>query len=324
VNKLVVILFVFSFFSPVHAQYDFEAKEKDRMAKAKVKTQTEWTYEYVDGKPSAEGYKSSVRKYNTKGNVTETVNYNKEGKVISVIVYQYDNKENRVNLERFQGNKEKLLYSQKIVYDTKGNKTREYGFDGATTYNNTYQYNSEGKLTNILYTLDNAPVEKRELSHSGNKTKIQIFGAGNVSTYVQVNTYNDNGLLVEEVKTSVGSGKVIHTLGFTYNSYGDLSEEVRKREGDVLDYKKTYAYNSANQPIKEETISVDGTSYISHEYKYNNSGDLIFESWKKNNRSKEASTKKITYDTKGIYAEMEYYYASYALYSLYKYEYEFY
>ncbi len=323
VKRSIVMLLVFACLSPLNAQYDFDAIKKDRMAKAKVKTQTQWTHEYVDGKPSAKGYKSSVTKYNTKGSILEVTNFNEDGKVILLVVYQYDSKDNRINFEQYQGNREKLQYSQKTMYDAKGNKIKESGFDGATLYNNDYKYNSAGKLVEITYMVENALVEKRKLSYSGNKTEIQIFDASNNLTFKQENTYNAKGSLVSEVKTG-GSGNVVHTLDFQYNPAGGLFEETKKRGGDKLEYQKLYYYDNANRPVKEESVNLDGTKYVSHEYQYNNLGDLIFESWKKNNRAKESSSKKLTYDSKGLYTDEECYFATYKFYSLYKYTYEFY
>ncbi|MDR1153746.1 MAG: hypothetical protein LBL04_03470 [Bacteroidales bacterium] len=323
VKSFVILLSVFAWLTPVMAQYDFEAMERDRMAKARVKVQTQWTHDFVDGKPSAKGYKSSVTKFNTKGNITEVTNYNEDGKVISLIIYQYDSRDNKVNFERYQGNREKLQYSQKVVYDAKSNKTKEYGYDGATVYSNTYQYDTNGKLSEIAYTVDNVLVEKRKLKYSGNKTEIMIYDPNNNLTFKQENSYNDKGLLVAEIKSG-GKGNVVHTLDLQYNTSGDLTEEVKKRAGDKLDYQKLYYYDKENRPIKEETVNLNDTKFVSHEYQYNNLGDLILETWKKNEKTNESSSKKITYDSKGLYTEMECYFATYKLSSLYKYTHEFY
>jgi len=318
-----IILLAFVWLRPVEAQYDFDAVERERMAKAKVKTRTQWTYEYVNGKPSAKGHKSQVTKYNTKGNITEIINYNEAGKIISVDVYQYDSRDNRISYERYQGNREKLQNSQKTQYDANGKKIREYGYDGATSYNNTFQYNTDGKLSEIVYTSDNTIIEKRKLSYRGNKTDIQIYDSSNKLTHRQENTYNDNGLLLTEVKIG-GQGNVIHTLDMQYNNVGDLMEEIRKRANDMLDYQKNYQYDRENRPIKEETINLDGTKFVSREYEYNQLGDLISTIWKKTDRAKEYNSKKITYNAKRLVTEEDCYFATYNLNSLYKYEYEFY
>ena len=323
-TKYFVILFsVIACLHSVNAQYDFDAVERERMAKAKVKTQTQWTYDYVNGKLSVKGYKSCVTKYNVKGNITEVINFNESGEIISLTIYQYDSRDNRVNWERYQGNRNSLLYSQKIQYDVRGNKVREYGYDGATIYNNTYVYGADGKLSEITYTLENLVVEKRTLKATGNKTEIMVYDPANKLVFRQENTYNNSGFLISEIKTG-GTGNVLHSLDMQYNNIGGLMEETRKRADDKLDYRKLYHYNNDNRPVKEETVNLDGTKYISHEYQYNNTGDLISESWKKNNRTKESSTKKLIYDSKGLYTEVECYFASYKLHSLYKYTYEFY
>lgn len=323
VKYFFILLFMFAWLNPAKAQYDSDAKERERMAAAKVKTKTQWTYDYVDGKPSNKGYKSAVSKYNVKGSITEIANYNEEGKIISIVLYQYDNRNNRVKYEQYQGNRDKLQYSQKIVYDAKGNKTKEYGYDGVTMYSNTYQYNASGKLSEIAYTVDNALIEKRKLSSIGNKTDIQIFDPSNKLTYRQENTYNDQGLLITEIKTG-GQGNVVHTLDLQYNTVGDLMEEVKKRADEKLDYQKSYYYDSENRPVKEETINLDGTKFVSHEYQYNHQGDLVVETWKKTDTAKEYSSRKITYNSKGLYMEEECYFATFRFNSLYKYTYEFY
>jgi len=318
-----ILFLVFTWINPVVAQYDFDAKEKERMSKAKVKVQTQWTHEYVDGKPSAKGYKSSVTKYDTRGNITEVTNFNEKGEIISVVVHQYDNRDNKVNFEQYQDNRKKLQYSRKIAYDAKGNKIREYGFDGASGYNNTCKYDENGKLSEINYTIENVLVEKRIFIYSGNKTEISIYDSNNSLTFKQENTYNDKSFLVSEIKTG-GKGNLVHSLNLQYNNAGNLTEEAKTLTDNKIDYQKIYQYDSENRLVKVETVNLDGTRFVSNEYQYNSQGDLVLESWKKTERAKEPSTKKYIYDAKGIYTEMDCYYASYPLKSLYKYTYEFY
>ena len=319
----VILLLSFVWLNPLKAQYDFDEKERVRMATAKVRTQTEWTHEYVNDRPSQKGHMSKVTKFNVKGLITEITNYDEKGEIISLIIYQYDNRDNRVNFERYQGNRKKLEYSQKTVFDARGNKVREYGFDGNTAYNNTFQYDAEGKLSEIVYNVDNAVVERRRFKTTGNKTEITVFDATNKLLFKQDNTYNSKGLLVSEVRTG-GAGAVMHTLNMQYNNIGDLTEEVRKRADDKLDYQKIYQYDNQNRPVKEETVNLDGSRFVSREYQFNNVGDLMLESWRKTERAREPSTKKFTYDAKGLYTEIESYFATYQLKSLYKYVYEFY
>ena len=323
VKSVVILFLVFAWINPVVAQNDFDAKEKERMSKAKVKVQTEWTHEYMNGKPSAKGYKSSVTKYDTRGNVIEVTNFNGKGEIISVIVHQYDNRDNKVNFEQYQDNRKKLQQSRKITYDAKGNKIREYGFDGVTGYSNTFKYEENGKLSEINYTVENVLVERRIFKYSGNQTEISIFDPNNNLTFKQENTFNDKGLLVSEIKTG-GKGNLVHSLNLQYNNAGNLTEEAKTLTDNRVDYQKIYHYDSENRLVKIETVNLDGTKFVSNEYQYNDQGDLALEIWKKTERAKEPSTKKYIYDAKGIYTEADCFYASYPLKSLYKYTYEFY
>lgn len=323
-KRLIAVILAFVCFCPAKAQYDFDTVEKIAMAKAKVKTQTEWTYEFVGGKPSDKGYKSGVKKYNVHGSVVEKISYNAEGAVMSMWIYQYDSSDRPISEERYQGNREKLQYSQKITYDAKGNKISELGFDGVSAYNNTFTYDaSKSKLTAIKYILGNTVVERRTLGYEGDKTIIQVFDASNKLTFQQENTHNAKNLLVSEIRKN-STNAIVYTLDMRYNSSGMLLEETKKRAGEKMEYQTLYSYDNVNRPVKEESVGLDGIKYVSHEYGYNNAGQLTEEIWKKNSKAKEPSTKKITYNAKGIYSEVEVYFASYKLYSLYKYMYEFY
>ncbi|MDR1667395.1 MAG: hypothetical protein LBS03_06880 [Bacteroidales bacterium] len=316
----IAVLLMFVGMGIAKAQYDLKVAERERMAKAGVKTQTEFTHDYKDGQPSEQGYKSSVKQFDAKGNITETVNYDAAGKVISTAVYQYDNKNRQVNYERYQGNREKLQYSQKIVYGADDNKTREYGFDGVASYSNAYIYDNSGKLVEIQYTSNQQPVEKRKLNLSGNTTDIRIYDAGNSLLFKQINIHNDKGNLLSEIKTD-HTGKTVYSISCTYKNDILLLSETKKR-GDVLEYEKFYRYDEYDRPIMEETANMDGEKYVSHEYRYN-AEYLKEEAWKKNRQSKEFSKKKMQYGDDGVYREIESYFATYKLYSLYKYTYEY-
>jgi hypothetical protein len=116
---------------------------------------------------------------------------------------------------------------------------------------------------------------------------------------------------------------MVYSLTYEYKNDAILLSETKQR-GDIVEYQKTYQYDGESRPIKEETSNMGGVKFISHEYKYNTISFLEEEKWKKNQHSKEVSSKKIGYAANGIYSEVESYFATYKLYSLYKYSYEFY
>ena len=322
-TKTFLILFLsLKLMFSVNAQYDRETIERNRMAKARVKTQTLWTYDYVNGKPSSKGYKSTVTKYDTKGNVIEIIDYNQEGKVISSKTYQYDNRNNRINSKMYDEQR-KVKYSQEIETDASGKKIKESGFDGNDRYNNAYTYDGSGRLIEIKYTENNAIKERRQFKYSGNKTEILIFNANDVLSGRQENTYNDLGLLLSEIRKNE-QGVIVNSKIMQYDNLGNLLQETKKRANDKLDYQKTYQYDKNNRPVKEETTTTEGTVYISHEYQYSASGDLLFESWRRNEKATEASTNKFTYDSNLLYTEKDSYLSTYKNNSLYKYIYEFY
>jgi len=322
-TKSILILFsIFALLSPVTAQYDFDAVERTRMARARVKTQTLWEHEYENGRPTARGYRSTVTNFDTRGNITEIINYDKTGKMISTVVNRYDTRNNLISHERLN-DRRVVRQSQRNIFDAAGNKIRETGFNGDAQYTNTFTYDTNGRLTEIRYMEGNTLVERREFRYSGNKIEILIYGQNNNLTFRQENSYNDKGLLVSEIRTGGAASNVVHTLNMQYNGLGDLIEEVRRRADNRLEYQKIIQYDRSNRPIKVETINPDGTRFVSHEYQFNNQGDLILDSSRRNNRT-EMSTKKYTYDNRGLYTEVDNFFASFNLKTLYKYVYEFY
>ena len=321
-TKIFLILFlVIAWLNPIEAQYDFDAIERDRMARAKVKTQTQWVHDYVGGKPAAKGYRSAVTRYDTRGNKTEIISYNKDGKVVLRDTYQFDRFGKQINFERYD-DKNKLIYSQRTAYDNNGRKIRENGSDGQSPYSNSYSYDGSGKLSEITYMVNNALLERRQFKHSGNKTEILVYNASNTLMFTQENTYNDKGSLLTEIRKEP-QGNIIQSLNFQYNNFGDVLQEIRKRAGDKLDYQKSIQYDQHNRPIKEETTNPDGTKFVSSEYQYNNLGDLVFKSFRRNTRTPEPSTTKYVYDSRRLYIEEDSYFATHKFNTLYKYTYEF-
>jgi len=196
-----ILFFAASWLSQVSAQLDFDAVEKQRMARARVRTQTEWVHDYVNGRPAPRGYRSAVTRYDTRGNIVEIINYNEAGRVLSSNVFQYNSADNRVNFEQFDADR-KLRYSQKAVYDSRGNKTREFGFDGAKPYNNIFTYDANGRLIEITYTEEEIVVERRRMTYSGNRTEISVLNPSGSLMFRIVNTHNDRGQLLSEVRTN--------------------------------------------------------------------------------------------------------------------------
>jgi len=321
-TKSFLILFsIFASLSPVKAQHDFEAIERARIANARVRTQTQWTHDYVNGRPAARGYRSKITHFDTRGNITEIINNNADGRLVSRIVNRYDNRNNLISHQRFNERNEER-YSQRNMFDAAGNLVRETGFNGNAQYNNTFTYDTNGRLVEIRYMEDNALVERREFRYTGNRIEISVFGPNNNLVYRQENTLNDKGLLVSEVRTGGSANNVIHTLTMQYNSLGDLTEEMRRRGDNRLEFQRFLTYDRNNRPIRVETVNPDGTRFVSHEWQFNAQGDLVQESWRRNNRT-EMSTRRITYDTRGLPTEVDAFFASFNLNSLYRYTYEF-
>ena len=329
-KSFLILFFLSAFLLPeVQAQLDIDAFNKSRMANARVRTQTEFTHDYVSGNPAARGHKSTVTEFDNRGNIIRITNFNEAGRAISAVVYQYDARGNRVNFERFNvtydnNNREQreLRQSQRTIFDARGNRTREHGFDGNSQYNNVFTYDANGKLKEISYTTNNAVTERRQFTHTGNRTEVTVLNASGAVTFRQTNTYDANGLLLSEVRTNA-QGATVSSLTMRYNNAGNIIEEIKRRDNNVLEYQKNYTYDGSNRLTKIETTTSGGAKFVANEYQYGAGGVLVLESWRRNERTTRASTNKYTYDSRGLYTEKDSFFSTHNLNSLYKYQYEY-
>lgn len=315
-NLFLIIVVLFSSIAVI-AQDNLEKREKERMSVNKIRKQTQWAYDYVDGKPSANGYVSCVTTYDKFGNAVEIVNYKADGKITSILNYTYDSKGNKTSYTRYKGNREKLTYSQKIQYDAQGNKLSETGFDGSSNYINNFIY-TNGKLNEIRYNTDNQLSEIRKFQYNSNKTDIVITNAGNQVIAKEINIYDTKNNLIEEARYA--NQDVTQKKQYQYDPKGNVVEETKHQYGN-FSYKKKYTYDKNGNLLKIEDEKADGSLVVSNNYSYDSKGNILEERWRKEN-SNDDSYKKYSYNEKGLYTSMDCYFSSYKFYVLYKYTYE--
>lgn len=301
----------------IYSQDNLDAKEKARMAGNKVKKQTQWAYDYQDGKPSSKGYISCITSFDQNGNAVEIINYKADGKITSILNYTYDKNGNKTSYTRFQGNREKMTYSQKIQYDVMGNKLVETGFDGASNFKNTFSY-TNGKLSEIKYTTDNSVTETRSFSYNGSKTEVAILGPNKALIAKELNVFDSKKNLIEESRFA--NKDVTQKKEYEYDPKGQVVEETKHQYGN-FSYKKRYTYNNNGYLLKVEDIKEDGKAVVTNNYDYDSKGNITEERWRKDESSQD-SYRKYTYNSNGLYTATDCYFASYKFYVLYKYTYE--
>lgn len=316
-KNLILVILIFLGSTIVHGQDNLEKKEKARMSANKIKKQTQWAYDYVSGKPAANGYISCVTSFDKNGNVIEIVNYKADGKITSILNYSYDSKGNKTSYTRNQGNREKLTYSQKITYDANGDKLAEIGFDGLSNFNNSFAYQN-GQLSEIKYTTDNLLTEKRSFKYNGSQTDIVISNANDQILAKEVNIFDVKKNLIEEARYA--NQDVTQKKQYQYDPKGQVIEETKHQFGN-FSYKKKYTYDANGNLVQVEDIKADGKSVITNNYSYDAQGNIKEEKWRKEN-SNEDSYKRYTFNDKGLYTAMDCYFASYKFFVLYKFTYE--
>lgn len=318
-RRTILFLCLIGIVLPGTSQIIFEDIEKEWIKKNNIKKKEQYDYAYSGGEPGTKNYKSSVVIYNEDGNILEERNYRATGAIMYVSTYKYDSHGNRIKYLKYKGDKEKITYKQSFIYDNKGNKLMESGFNGAENYKNTYKYNGAGELVEINYYLGSTLDEKRLLERNGNITVIKVYDANDKFKYTITNRYDGNGNLLEEVKTeeNVESRKV----NYAYDHNQNINEEVKFLYGN-FSYQIKYKYDSKGRLIElEERVPDIPSAYVLKKYRYSPDGKLVAEEWR-NDPNKDFSSKEYKYNSNGVLIETDCYFASYKFKVLYKYKYE--
>jgi len=319
-KKIFFVVLLFANLSQIFGQADFESKDRERISKNKIKQQTQWEYDYINGSPSTKGYRFATTFYDKKGNVIKVVNYDSKDSITSVLKYSYDNNNNRTSYSRFKGNEKQLTYNKSIRYDAKNNKIAESGFDGASVFNNTFTYDTNGKVLEIKYTTDKTLSEKRTFKYSGTTTEMSIVSPSNVVLSREISILDNKNNVLEETKYI--QNNVAQKSNYTYDPTGKKVEEIKENLG-TLAYRRKFTYSSTGSlvSISEEKPGVK--PLITYQYKYDAKGSVVDEKWVKD-AGKEYSTKSHKYDVKDLLVETEFYNASLKLNITFRFTYELY
>jgi hypothetical protein len=314
------IALIMFFLGQVLSQPIFEIKNKQIIINQKVMSQTNWDYNFIKDKPSPKGNKTSYTRYNTRGDIVEFVTYKLKDTLIYE-TYEYNAEGYRVDYTKHKGGKKNISYRKISDYDNNGNVILEQGFDGSEKFRNTYQYNDEGKLTEINYYADNTLKEKRIFVHTVNITDVTVFNSANIITSYMSLKYDEKGNLTEEIQYDSNKNPLENRI-FVYNNESKVVSEVKYREGDFY-YKLTYLYDSAGELINIDEENLEHSRFIKKNFKYDDRGFVIEMNWRKN-PGEEFNTRNYAYDNNGLCTQVLTYYPSTKFKVLTKYEYEFY
>lgn len=271
-----------------------EEHEKEIAAKNNLKTKAQWDYNYTGGKHEAQGKRTSITTYSRSGEILRVDFLSSNGQVTSWERYDYDERGNRILYERESTNSK---YKKESKYDLNNNVILEAGFNGGETFRNTYEYNSQGKLTEVIRSAGNKIDEKIVYNHSGNTANVNVYTGGKTLTSKLKLVYDSKGNILEEAVLSVDN-RELESKKFRYNSRSEIIEEEKTRNGKFY-YRITYEYDTSERltSVSEETLAKK--KYVKKIYTYDLNGNLTEYKWRRN-PDDEFNVKEYTYDSQGI------------------------
>ena len=310
----------------IYSQGQSDYKERLRIANSKVLKSTQWTYKFSQGKVNTKGYITTESKYDEKGNVVEVINYKSNGQISSKLQYKYDKNNNKTEYLKFDKKEDipdlVLTYKQSFIYDEKGNKKVENGFDGITLYKIIYNTLSDGKIKDVTkYATDNSIIEKWESSYNDNIQTINILKQGKNLDYILIRKLDSKGNILDETRKDA-KGKEVKRIATELDANNSIKSYSEYFSGK-LSKKLVYKYNSKNQLLEIEQVYPDGSTELNRVFKYDEKGNILEEKWF-DGIPNDLSSKNTKYNEKSNPAEVESYYSDYKYKVLYKYTYEYY
>jgi hypothetical protein len=319
IKNLLFAIFLIGSFIQVTGQANFEAKDRERMARNKVKKQVQISYDYSNGKVNSTGYVSKITSYDKNGNAIEIIEMEKSGSISRVVNCSYDSKSNQLEFSTYKGNKEKLTYSQKKTYDARGNKKTETEYNGSNVVIKTFAYDANSRLLEIKYTTDNVLTEKRLFKNMGTLSEMSIVNVANVVISKETTIFDGKNNVIEEAKYV--QDNVTQKSNYEYDGNGKKVAESQTKLGSLV-YRRKYTYSGSNiLQITEERNNV--RPYTAFLYKYDGDGNCVEEKWTKEPNG-DYSKKTHTYNERGLLVQSDCYFASYNFSVMYKYNYDFY
>ncbi len=315
-NTLIFIALSLSLFS----QDIFEQQYKNVILQQQIKSITQLNYQIKDGKPSDEGYKNSYQQYDQRGNLTEEIKYKSNGDIFLMMSYRYDERNNQVGYVRYDGKDKKVTYKKVCKYNDDNQLMIEAGFDGASQYKNVYNYDEQGRLTEIKYYTNDHLMQLRSFEYEGATCEIRVTDRSGKHLFKLIHKYDGKGNLINQTRVEP-DGTIYSKISKTFNEEGNVLSEIKYERGNFR-YKITRQYNNAGDLMLVEEEKPNGTTFIKQKYTYNSHGVLLKEEFRKKSTA-DYSYKQYNYNTDNICKSIESFFASYNYKVLFKMVYEY-
>ena len=286
----------------MNAQNIFEEKQKKVITKNHIFSLTTWDYNYVNGKPSKGGIKTSYNKYDQSGNVLELVTY-KLKDTAAYETFKYNDRGKRTDYIKKKG--VKIAYQKASRYNENGSLIQETGFDGTSSFQNDYEYKDDEKLERITYMLESRINEKRYFEHEGDITNITVYNEADIIISYLTLKFDEKGNVIEEVVYNTDKIPTEKKL-YVYSNDGKVVSEVKYR-GDNFYYKLAYLYNSKGELTNIDEENPNEGRYLKKQFFYDENDNLTEMKWRRNT-SEDFSVRTYQYDEDNICSQFETYY----------------
>lgn len=223
---------------------------------------------------------SERRAFYSSGKNFEKITVLKRGDTF-VYKYIFDDRGNIVEYNQFKND---TLYGKEMAtYDQNDSLIhyREYGNDGKISWNKTWTYDSNGKLTEEKFSNKYGYFNHETYEYRAtNKKSAALFNAKGENTSNKEFVYDQSNRLQSEITIPLTSLTSFYKTTYTYNSKGDILASIKYAGESRASLKeirrKTYKYDSENRLILYQ-LKYDGRLQTKNIYKFDVAGNLILE-----------------------------------------------
>lgn len=243
-----------------------EATEQEKVEREVLRLESK-VVDYENGIAIA----TTEKKYDEKGNLTESMGYDPLGYITSGVSYKYDKDGNVVEYIGY-GELGSVIFKEETKYDEDGRMIELIGYNsyGSISYKKVPQYDGDGKETKCVF--------------------YDEWAQGRI---ISENIYDEKGVLTEFIEYDY-QGNVERKYKYQYGTNGFVRKMVYDRYNNLvgkIDYEGDII-------TAEYTYDVNGNTVSGYYYVYDENGNVT-EYNEVDNRGKVASSITYTYDANG-------------------------
>ncbi|MBN2890616.1 MAG: hypothetical protein JXL97_02000 [Bacteroidales bacterium] len=274
------VLFFLASASLLNAQCEYNLSTKDLKGNVKYYHEESFVTVKKDGKWQKGSRRNIWQKdqniwFDEDGHYTKLQTINSDGTIFEEQVFKYDENNKLTEIERTYNGESggKIIFT----YDCFNNLIEKisYDEDNEIEEKTEYKYNNKNLKTSEITHEEDEIFVKNKYNYNENNLMFEWE-----KEYPQENErstlyfeYNEKNVLIKTTKHDFKGG-IIEETQYIYNQNGQISEEIKYGNNNIIDYKNIFKYDE-NDNLIEKIIERNVFNTITYKYDLDEQGNII-------------------------------------------------